>query len=192
MFCEKCGKSNAEGAIFCSNCSSILRSRRPEPQEAPEETKRFSVISENEIPAKETPAAVKEKPTFDEFVKKEAVRKDYSDLDVLFEKSEKPSRKKKAERLFEDDYDDDNDKKSSGWYGILAAMSWIVFIAFAAVGVIGGGLLIILGLNQGMSAATFGGIGAIIVCFVIGLLFLSKNMIYINMAKSIDKIRDKN
>ena len=28
MYCEKCGKMNPDGAMFCSNCSSILRSRR--------------------------------------------------------------------------------------------------------------------------------------------------------------------
>lgn len=191
MYCEKCGKMNADGAIFCSNCSTILRSKRQVAEPAEEGTKRFSVVAENNIPVKEESVAVKEPAVKEEPEVKEAPKRKYPDFDELFAKTEEPSKsRRRAEPSYLDD-DYDNKKPSSAWFGILAATSWLVFIAFAAIGIISGGLLLIYGLNNGQSMSIFGGIAALIICFAIGLIFLSKNMIYINMAKSINEIKNR-
>ena len=180
MYCEKCGKMNAEGAIFCSNCSSILRSRRQSTSAPEDATRRFSVPEPTE--QKEVPVAVKERPAVEEkpikndnveqYSKKAEIKKDYRKPEF-------------DERLY-----DEPAKNGSAWFGILAAMSWLVFVAFAAVGITGGGWLLLMGLSDEQPILSFGGGATLILCFVIGLTFLSKNMIYIKMAKAINELKN--
>ncbi len=186
MYCEKCGKMNADGAIFCSNCSTILRSRRQSSVSAPEvdATKRFSPVEQKQVNevAKEAPVAVQEKPA--PFV---PLTEEVSEPSA----PQKQERKKESKKLreYEDVVFEEEKSSGSAWYGILAAVSWLVFVAFAAVGIIGGGWMLLYGFSEGTAIFTFGGGAVLIVCFVIGLYILSKNMVQIKIAKLLGELK---
>ena len=184
MYCEKCGKMNAEGAIFCSNCSTILRSRRqstPAPEGA---TKRFSVPEQTG--KKEVPVAVKERPA-PKAEEERPLKREKPERPLIKEEPKECRKPAFDERL----YEGDPEKSGSVWFGVLAAMSWLVFVAFAAVGIAGGGWLLLMGLSEKQAILSFGGGVVLILCFVVGLTILSKNMIYIKMAKAINELNNR-
>ena len=195
MYCEKCGKQNDEGAIFCSNCSSVLRSRRQSSQPAEGETKRFKLPEEvaevapvsqpakpvvNDMPA--APVAVREKAAKSgfEFEEEEPVRR-------------APKKRPEPKYVHEEyeEYDEYSPKTGSAWFGILAVVSWLSFVAMAAVGIVGGVYLVFMGLGGENPLLTYSGIAGAIVFVVIGLTILSKNMVKIKIARTLNEIKFK-
>ena len=195
MYCEKCGKQNDDGAIFCSNCSSVLRSRRQSSQPADGETKRFKVPEEAAETVRESvKPVVNDMPSAPVAVREKAVKTGIG-VDYEEEPPKRVSRRRPEPRKTFDEYEEYDEKPAktgSTWFGILAVVSWLSFIAFAAVGIVGGGFLVMMGLGDSNNQLfMYLGIAAAIVFVVIGLTILSKNMVKIKIAKTLNELKLK-
>lgn len=185
---------NPEGAMFCSNCSSILRSRRSAaPSKAPEPskpvnaeegaTRRIPVTA----PAKAAPEPKAAAPVFEAEERYSPRKNTYSTKRAAA--IPEPSRKRPS---YYDDYEDEpaeTVKFCSAWCNVLAVVSWVIFIALMAVGIIGGAVLILMGVKQGESMMYFGGTAVAILFVILALAYHAKNMVQIKILRKFNEKR---
>lgn len=184
MYCEKCGKMNPEGAMFCSNCSSILRSRRSntvtENTAKPEsETKRITITHDAE-PIKTTGTGWEDKytaRTAPSYTKK---------------RSAPVSESLRNKNHYYDEYEDEPAEKikfCSAWCNVLSVVSWIIFIVMTAIGLIGGGALIAMGIKDGESMFYFGGTAVMILFVIMAFAYHARNIVQIKILKKLNEKR---
>ncbi len=175
MYCEKCGKSNPDGAIFCSNCSSILRSRRASFGEAEKEVKvPAGVVSEPKAKAEENAP----KAEISDTMKFASEKKPAPSF-------EKPAPKKEKMPVIREEDNEEAKVRGSGWCSVLMITSWLIFLSVTLVGVLGGGWMLLYGMTEKISLLLFGGIAVIIVALVLGLAILSRSMVAVAAFKAL-------
>lgn len=189
MYCEKCGKMNPDGAMFCSNCSSILRSRRSSaPAAKPAEPTHTEDDATRRIPVTNTVKheAQPLKTAFPEREERYTAPKNTYPTKRAAAVSE-PSRKRPS---YYDDYDDEPTetvKFCSAWCNVLSVVSWVIFIALMAVGIVGGTVLILMGVKQGESMMYFGGTAVAILFVILALAYHAKNMVQIKILRKFNE-----
>ena len=192
MDCEKCGKMNVDGGMFCSNCSSILRSRRTaEPAKKPIEAPISSDTAEDatrRIPVTTAAKLENEAPKMPEWEEK------YTAPKSTYQTKRAPSVPERKRQIpsYYDDYEEEAEntvKFCSAWCNILSVVSWVVFIVLMAVGIVGGATLVLLGVKQGESMMYFGGTAVIILFTVFAFAYHARNMVQIKILR---KFNEKN
>ena len=180
---------NPDGAMFCSNCSSILRSRRsaapaakPAGQMPAEDdaTRRIPVTNTVKHEAQPPKTAVPERE------ERYSARKNTYSAKMAAAISE-PPRKRPS---YYDDYEDEpaeTVKFCSAWCNVLSVVSWVIFIALMAVGIVGGAVLILLGVKQGESMMYFGGTAVAILFVILALAYHAKNMVQIKILRKFNE-----
>lgn len=187
---------NPDGAMFCSNCSSILRSRRsaapaktPEakpsvPSFAEEATRRIPVT--NTVTPDAEPAE-KEMPAWEE--KYSAPQKSSPTKRAAAIKEPRPSRQRAS--YYDDSYSDedtsDTVKFCSAWCNVLSVVSWVIFLAMMAIGIAGGTLLILMGLKDDASILYFGGVVIMILFVIMALAYHARNMVQIKILRKFNE-----
>lgn len=196
MFCEKCGKMNDDGAIFCSNCSSVLRSRRQTAPQADGGTKRFKITEEMAGEGSATDVAkpvVNEMPSVPVTVREKVaggVETEFDEEPVRRQRRSKPSYSRED---YNEEYETDGKKEGAAWCAVLSVTTWVMFIAMLFIGIGGGSYLIMNGLNtRDMQILTYAGGAGMIFFIVIALMTLSKNMVKIKTIKLLNEIKNKN
>lgn len=175
--------------MFCSNCSSILRSRR-RPTAEESTPKKVEDDATRRIPVTTAVKPETEVPKPNDWEDKFATRKRpaYRAPAPAPARETIPTRKN-----FYDEFEDTREEREtkvkfcSAWCNVLSVVSWVIFLVLIVVGVVGGAALIIMGLKDGEAMFYFGGAAVMILFVITALAYHARNMVQIKILRKFNE-----